>query len=69
MDKKLATLATKLKLKIEQNKIVKTEALDSGYFYGKNFFGDGSVQNMFVYQPTVNMLELKKEKVTDYVID
>ena len=24
---------------------------------------------MFVYQPTVNILELKEEKCTDYIID
>ena len=32
-------------------------------------FGDDSFQNIFVYQTTFNMLELKKDKITDYVID
>ena len=35
------------------------------YFHSKNFFGSN---NKFVYQPTFNTLELKKEKGTDYVI-
>ena len=34
----------------------------------KYFFGDDVFQNMFVYQPTFNMLELKEDKGTDYVI-
>ena len=32
------------------------------------FFGDDSFQFMFVYQPTFNTLELKKDKDTNYVI-
>ena len=32
------------------------------------FFGDNVSQNMFVYQPTFNLLELKKYKGTDFVI-
>ena len=35
---------------------------------GKNFFGDDGSKNMFPYQPTSNMLELKPDKGTDYVI-
>ena len=31
-------------------------------------FGDDDFQNMFVYQPALNMLELKEDKDTDCVI-
>ena len=39
------------------------------FFLGKIYFtsNDGS-QNMFVYQPAFNVLELKKDKSTKYVI-
>ena len=59
LNKKVATLATKAELKADQDKIVKLETNDLNYFLGKNFFGDDGSQNMFVYQPTFNMLELK----------
>ena len=32
------------------------------------FFGDDGSQNMFVYKPTFNTLEFKKDKGVDYVI-
>ena len=32
------------------------------------FFGDDGFQNIFVYQPTFNMLELKEDKSTEYVV-
>ena len=59
LNKKVATLATKAELKADQDKIVKLETNDLNYFLGKKFFGDDGSQNMFVYQPTFNMLELK----------
>ena len=34
----------------------------------KFFFGDGGSQNMFVYQPTLDTLELQKEKGNGYVL-
>ena len=37
-------------------------------FSWENFFGDDGSQNVFVYQPTLNMLELKKDKGNDYVL-
>ena len=46
LNTKFATLATKSELKAEQDKIVK--------------LGDDGFQNMFVYQPAFNTLELKK---------
>ena len=33
----------------------------------KTFFGCDGFQNMFVYQPTFNMLELKEDKGTEYI--
>ena len=39
LNTKIATLATKAEVKLEQDKIVKLQAFDSSYFHGKNFFG------------------------------
>ena len=47
----------------------KLKIFDLSYFLDKNVFGDDSFQNIFAYQPTFNMLELKEDKFTDYVID
>ena len=47
---------------------MKFQELDTSYFHGKNFFGDDGFQNIFVYQPTFNTLELKKGKGTEFVI-
>ena len=41
---------------------MKPQAQDSSYFLSKNFFGDDGSQNMFVYQPTPDMLDLKKTR-------
>ena len=41
---------------------------DLSYVLGKNVLGGYSFQNMFVYQPTLNTLELKKYKGTDYIL-
>ena len=42
---------------------------DYNFFIGRIYFtsNDGS-QNTFVYQPTFDTLELKKDKGTDYVL-
>ena len=32
------------------------------------FVGDDGSQNMFVYQPTLDTLESKKDKGTDYIL-
>ena len=39
------------------------------YYIGKKVFSNDGFQNMFDYQPIFNMLELKKEKGADYIID
>ena len=46
---------------------MKLEALHLNCFHRKFFFGDDGFQNMFVYQPTFNMLELKIDIGTEYV--
>ena len=52
----------------EQDRITKSETVSSSYFHGKILLGDDGFQNMLVYQPTFNRLELKKDKRSDYVI-
>ena len=52
---KLATLVTKSELKVEQDKM-KLQAFDSSYLNGKYLFGAGSFWNIFIYQPTLNIL-------------
>ena len=47
---------------------MKLQAFDSSYFCGKTFFGDDGFQNVLVYQPRFNTLEIKKDKKTEYVI-
>ena len=37
-------------------------------FLGKNFLGDDGSQNMIVYQLTLDILELQKDKDTDDVL-
>ena len=64
----IKTLATMVELKAEQDKIVKLETHGVSYFLGKKFLGDNGPQNMFIYQPTYNTLELKKDMGTDYVL-
>ena len=65
---KLGTLATKTELKQKQDKIAKLQSFDSNYFLGKICFGDDDFQNMFFYHTTFDMLELKKDKGTDYIL-
>ena len=38
--KKVSKLGTKAELKVEQGKILKLQAFDSSYFWGKNHFED-----------------------------
>ena len=58
-------MSVKPELKAEQNKIVKLKTYDLTYFLGKNIFSDQGSQNMFVYQPTYNTLELREDKGID----
>ena len=47
---------------------MKLQAYDLSYFVGKTFFRCDDFQNIFVYQATLDRLELKKEKGIDYVL-
>ena len=51
-----------------EEKIEKLKTFDLSLFFGKNSLGGDGFQNIFVYQPTFNMLELKEGKGTYYVI-
>ena len=62
---KLVTLATKAELKAAQDKTVKMKTHDLSYLIDKRFFGDDDFQNIFVYQPTLDTLELKIDRSTD----
>ena len=50
MNEKVATLATKVKLKTEQNKIIKLQGFGSSYFRGNSHFEDASTQNYLLLQ-------------------
>ena len=73
-DKKL----TSFKKQIISNKTKRLDAekkLDSSitkyydFFLGRNYFtSNDRSQNMFVYQPTFNVLELKIGKFTEFII-
>ena len=47
---KVATLATKAELKVEQHKIIKLHAFDSIYLRGKSHTEDDGTQNYLVFQ-------------------
>ena len=73
-DKKLTSFngkitSNKTKSLEVQRKLNSLIAKDYNFFLGKIYFAsnDGS-QNMFVYQPTFDVIELKKDKVTHYVL-
>ena len=68
LNSKFATLATKAALKAEQDKTLKLQTFDLNHFLGKILFGDDGSQNMLVYQPKLDTLELKKGKGTDYLL-
>lgn len=45
-----------------KEKIQKLATFDLSYFLGKTFLDDDSFKNKFSYQPTFNMLQLKKTR-------
>ena len=51
LDKEVATLATKAKLKAKQDKIKKLQAFNSNYFRGKSHFEDDGTRNYLAFQP------------------
>ena len=73
-DKKLTSfnkriISNKRKYLEVQKKLNSLITKDYNFFLGRIFFtsNDGS-QNTFVYQPTLDSLELKKDEGTDYVL-
>ena len=67
LDKKVATLATKaeLKLKAEQDEIIKLQAFDSSYFHGKSHFENDETEKYLVFQPMYRYF--KKIGDTDHI--
>lgn len=61
MEKKYSTTADFTKLASETLK----ETHDSSFIWGQKIFDDDCFQNMLVYQSLLDMLEFKKDKVTD----
>ena len=53
----------KAEIKVVQDKIVKLQTHDLSFFLGKFLFGDDGFQDIFVYQLTLDTLELKKTRV------
>ena len=62
LNKNLATLAIKAKLKAEQDKIMKLQMHDLSYFVVKSFFGDDRLSTSIYY------VRIKKDKGTDYAL-
>ena len=58
-------MVTETELKEEQDKLVH---LQTYYFLGGNFFGDDGFHNMSIYQPRVNILQLKEDNGTEFII-
>ena len=48
---------------------MKLQKNDLSYFLGKNVFGVDNFQSMFVYQPTFDTLQIKKDKGIVYVLN
>ena len=64
----ISLILLKAKLKAEKNKTIKFWSFHSSEFLCKNVLGDDGFQNIFFHQPTPDTLELKKDKVVDYVL-
>ena len=42
---------------------------DLSFFLSEKNFGNNAFQNMFIYQPTLDTLELKKDKGTCFLLE
>ena len=52
-----------------QKKLNSLITKDDNFFLGRIYFtSNDESQNIFVYQPTIDMLEIKKDKNIDYVL-
>ena len=58
LDKKIATVATKGKLKSEQDKLVKLQKFDASYFRGKSNFEDDGTQSSLMFQPVYKYFKM-----------
>ena len=75
INKKVTSNKTKHVLVVENElnelseKVKLLSAKDYSFFLGRIYFTSNNVsQNMFVYQPTFNVLELKNDRGTEYII-
>ena len=59
LEAKLATSATNVELKAEHDKMVKLQMHDLTSFLGKIILDNDGSQNMFIYQPTFNVIDFK----------
>ena len=48
-------LATKAQLKAENDNLIKLQAFNSSYVWGKNYFEDDSTQNYLIFQSNVQI--------------
>ena len=62
----IRTIKGKIYIKMTTNDNILV--IDTSYFRGKIFIGNDGSQNCFVYQPTLDALELKKDKDTYFVL-
>ena len=60
--------SNKAKHLITENELKQLKALDWCYFSDKNLFGNDGFRKMFVYQPTLNKLQIKYEKTSENVV-
>ena len=67
LDKKIATLVAKAKLKAEQDKIVKLQVFDSSYFRGKRHFEDDDTQNYLMFLPIYTFKNTFKKLVIAFI--
>ena len=54
---KIATLATKTKLKAKPNKVLKLQAFGLGYFRGKSHFEDDRTRSYLEFQPIYRLFK------------
>ena len=66
LNTELKKLGSKSKMKVEQDKIVKLQSQQLNHFFDHNYFGEACSQNIFFDQITLNNLELKEDKCTNY---
>ena len=53
---------------VTEKELKRLRIIDLSYFRGENFFRNDVFQDMFVYQPTLNTLQIKYEKTFENVV-